>query len=187
MNMNSIQKLFLVLILAGASASCRDKPNSKQIAEEKNEKTLDTRAAERDAQFVVNEISSGHAVIDWTMPMVKVNQHREMRDLAFRLQREHVRILEKWKAYAKKKNILAPDSSQSGVQAEINDYTSLKTDSAKYKLWVDEMLDQERKILSRLEDHMDDAGDPELKLLIQDEMPAIRINRDQLMMLKSKL
>lgn len=183
--MGNITKLFLVLLLA--ATACQDKPDSKEIAEKKNEKTLDTRAAEKDAQFVVNEISAGYAVIDWITPIVKVNENRELRDMASRLQREHVRILSNWKAYAEKKNILVPDSSVAGVKDALKDYGELKDDSTKQKFWVDEMLDLERKILARLEDYMNDAGDPALKILIQEEMPVIRMHRDQLMMLKSKL
>lgn len=185
--MRYIPQLFLVLFLAGVYTSCRDKPDSKQVAQEENEKTLDTRAAERDAQFVVNEVSQGFAIVDWTLPVVKVDGHRELRDIAFRLQREHVRLLSKWKAYAEKKNILLPDSSVGSVKQRVKSFTEQNDDSVKYKFWVDEMLDQEKRILARLEDFMDDAGDPALKLLIQDELPVIRMNRDQLMMLKSKL
>jgi hypothetical protein len=187
MNKINIPRLFLVLFLAGVVASCRDNPDSKKIAEEKNEKTLDTRSAERDAQFVVNEVSAGYAIVDWTSPVVKVNEHRELRDIAFRLQREHVRLIDKWKAYAEKKNILLPDSSVGDVKEKVKDFSEQNDDSVRYKFWVDEMLDQEKRILTRLEDYMDDAGDPALKLLLQDELPVIRMNRDQLMMLKSKL
>jgi predicted outer membrane protein len=185
--MINIPRLFMVLFLAGASASCRDNPDSKQIAQEQNEKTLDTRTAERDAQFVVNEISSGYAVIDWTTPVVRVNEHREMRDMAFRLQREHMRLMAKWKSYAEKKNILVPDSSVGPAKERVKNYTEQSNDSVRFRFWVDELLDQEKKILSRLEDYMDDAGDPALKILIQEELPVIRMHRDQLMMLKSKL
>lgn len=185
--MKYIPQLFLVLFSAGALASCRDNPDSKQIAQETNEKTLDTRAAQRDAQFVVNEISSGYSVIDWTMPVVKVDEQREMRDVAFRLQREHSRLIERWKEYAQKKNILVPDSSVSAVKDRVKDYTGKSEDTSRFRFWVDEMLGQEKRILSRLEDYMDDAGDPALKLLIQEELPVIRTHRDQLMMLKSKL
>lgn len=185
--MKYFPQLFLVLILAGAFASCRDNPDSKQIARDSNDKNIDTRAAQRDAQFVVNEISSGYSIIDWTEPVIKVDDHGELRDMAFRLQREHKRIIGRWKTYAEKKNILVPDSSVAAVKARLNDYTSQSNDSVRKRFWVDEMLDQEKRILSRLEDYMDDAGDPALKLLIQEEMPVIRVHRDQLMMLKSKM
>ena len=183
--MENIPKLLLVLFLA--AAACQDKPDSKAIAEEQNEKSLDTRAAERDAQFVVNEVSAHHAVIDWAIPELKVNEQRELRDVAFKLQREHARLLGLWKEYAKKKNILVPDSSVASVKEAVTRYTSQSNDSVRRKAWVDEMLDQERRLLTRLETYMADAGDPALKVLLQEELPVIRVNRDHLMMLKSKL
>jgi hypothetical protein len=183
--MENIPKLLLVLFLA--AAACQDKPDSKAIAEEQNEKSLDTRAAERDAQFVVNEVSAHHAAIDWTLPELKVNEQRELRDLAFRLQREHTRLLGLWKEYARKKNILVPDSSVASVKEAVSKYTLQSNDSIRRRSWVDEMLDQERRLLTRLETYMADAGDPALKVLLQEELPVIRVNRDHLMMLKSKL
>lgn len=183
----NFQRLSLVLFLAGALASCRDKPDSKKIAEDQNERSLDTRTAERDAQFVVNEVSANYAVVDWTRPLVRVNEQRELRDLAYRLQRSHLQLIAKWKNYAEEKNIVLPDSSVAVVKREVEDFSEQNPDSVKLKFWVDEMLDREKKILARLEDYMNDAGDPALKLLIQDELPVIRMNRDQLMMLKSKL
>jgi predicted outer membrane protein len=183
--MENIPKLLLVLFLA--AAACQDKPDSKAIAEEQNEKSLDTRAAERDAQFVVNEVSAHRAIVDWAIPELKVNEQRELRDIAFKLQREHTRLLDLWKEYAKKKNILVPDSSVASVKEAVSKHTLQPNDSVRQKSWVNEMLDQERKLLTRLEDYMDEAGDPALKVLLQEELPVIRINRDQLMMLKSKL
>lgn len=183
--MQKIQTLLLALFLA--AAACQDKPDSKAIAEEQNEKTLDTRTAERDAQFVVNEVSAHYAIIDWTVPELKVNEQRELRDLAFQLQREHARMRDSWKEYAEKKNILVPDSSVAAVKEAVEKYTAKKDDSARVRTWVNEMLEQERKILARLEDYMDDAGDPALKVLLQNELAVIRMNRDRLMMLKSKL
>lgn len=183
--MENIPKLLLVLFLA--ASACQDKPDSKAIAEKRNEKLLDTRAAERDAQFVVNEVSAHHAVIDWALTELKVNEQRELRDIAFKLQREHARLLDRWKEYARKKNILVPDSSVASVKEAVSSYTLQSNDSVRRKSWVDELLDQERKLLARLEDYMDDAGDPALKVLLQEELPVIRVNRDQLMILKSKL
>lgn len=187
MNTINIQRLLLVLFLAGAAASCRDKPDSKKIAEDQNEKSLDTRTAERDAQFVVNEVSAHLAIVDWTKPLVRINEQRELRDLAYRLQRGHLQLIARWKEYAEEKNIVLPDSSVAVVKRDVEDFSEQNPDTVKLKFWVDEMLDREKKILARLEDYMDDAGDPALKLLILDELPVIRMNRDQLMMFKSKL
>jgi predicted outer membrane protein len=185
--MNSNTRLILVLFLAGAWASCRDKPDSKEIAEKENQKSLDTRTAERDAQFVVNQVSAHYAMVDWTKPVVKVKEQRELRDLAYQLQREHLRMIDQWKEYAENNNIVLPDSSVSSVKKEVDEFSAQDQDSAKLKSWVDDMLDKEKKMLSRLEDYMANAGDPALKVIIQAELPVIRMNRDQLMMLKSKL
>jgi len=182
--MRNIFKLFLVLILA--ASACQDKPDSKAIAEEKNKKTLDARAAEKDAQFVVHTVSANYAVVEWTTPQLKVNQNRAVRDIAFKLQRDHMQLLDRWKDYAKKNNILTPDSSVAAVKQAVKKYAARSSDSLKAKTWVNEMLEQEGKILSKMEDYLDDAGDPALKLLMQEALPVIRVNRDQLMMLKSK-
>jgi len=185
--MKNIPNLLLVLLLAGAMASCQDKPANKGIAKDKNEKKVDPKAAERDAQFAASEILAHHSIIDWAIPEVQDSENRTIRDVAFRLQREHMRLLDQWKEYAEKKNILVRDSSLAGVREAVQKYIQIPGDSLRHKFWIEEMLKQEKNILSRLEDYMDDAGDPELKLILQEELPVIRINRDQLMMLKSKI
>lgn len=185
--MANSSKLLLVLFLAGASASCRDNPGSKQIAEGGKVKTVDTRAAERDAQFVANEIAAHIRALDWIELALRGQDNQPVKHTAATLKKDHERLLNQWRLFAERKNIVNSDSILTPNRDEIEKFVRQSNDSLLYKDWVDEMLEQEQKLLSRLEDYLDDAGDPALKLIMQDELPLARMHRDQLMSLKSRL
>ena len=138
-----------------------------------------------DARFVMNQVTAHVAAVEWTMPQLRENEKRELRDAAFRIHREHQQLLDKWKKYAESRNILVADSASASLRATISKYLQIP-DSASARFWVSKMLEQEQHILSRLEDYMNEAGDPALKVLVTDELPVIRRNRDELMILKNK-
>lgn len=182
--MENIPRLFLILFLA--AFSCQDESNSKELAEEKNEKSIDSRDAERDAQFVVNEITAHYDIINWAaLATGDQEKHAGLKQAAIKLHRTHVHLADRWRVYAWKKNIVLPDSSDMNSAGRFEE--KQENDSTRLKNLVDELLEREKKILARLEDYLADAADPALKLIIQDEMPDIRVRHDELMVLKSKL
>jgi putative membrane protein len=180
------------LILTGALfiASCQGSSStddSKDIAEAKNDTTLDTKAAEKDAQFVVDVAAANYAEIEFAKVAIKRSSNKEIKDIANMLESDHKMFITQLKDYAGQHNISTPDSATADAQKSAWDLADNNKGSDFDKKWCSELLDKHEKTISKLESASNEVADPALKTWIADALPKIRSHRDKLIECKDKM
>jgi putative membrane protein len=183
-------RLLSGFVLAGAlfMASCQDAPeDSKKIAEETNEATKDTKASEKDAQFVVDVTASNYAEIELAQAAQEKSTNQEIKDIAAMLESDHKMLISQLKDYASQHSVATPDSATTDAQKEATDLANNNKGADFDKKWCNELLDKHEKTISKLEGASNEVVDPALKTWIADALPKIRAHRDKLMECKNKM
>ena len=187
--MKNTMRLLSGILVAGSLfvGACQDSQNSKKIAEDQNEEKFDTKAAEKDAQFVVDVAAANYTEIEYAQAALQKSGNQEIKDLATTLEADHRMFLSQLKAYASTHNISTPDSASADVQKSAMDMKEDKSAAEFDKKWCDELTDMHEKTIKKLEDASNEVSDPDLKTWIADALPKIRTHRDKLMECKNKL
>jgi len=172
-----------VLILS----SCQDNQSAKRIAEERNEDKLDTRAAERDAQLVVDVVAMEYAGLELADAAQQKSNNDEVKKIAATLQDDQERLVNQLKSYAMNNNISVPDSATAEAQEDARQMADNNNAREFNEKWCNELLDQKEKTIKKLENAEQEVSDPALKTWISDALPILRKQRDQLMECKSKV
>lgn len=183
-------RLLSGFLLAGAlfMASCQDAPDdSKKIAEETNDATKDTKAAEKDAQFVVDVTAANYAEIEYAQAAQEKSANAEIKEIATMLESDHKTLISQLKDYAGQHSIATPDSATAEAQKDAMDMAENNKGADFDKKWCNELLDKHEKTISKLEGASNEVVDPALKTWIADALPKIRAHRDKLMECKNKM
>jgi len=180
------------LILTGALfiASCQGSSStddSKDIAEAKNDSTMDTKVAEKDAQFVVDLSADNYAEIELAKTALQKSSNNEIKDIANMLVTEHKALLANVKDYASQHNIATPDSATTEAKNNAMDLGDNNKGSDFDKKWCNKLLDDHERDISKLENASNDVSDPALKTMISDALPKMRMHKDKLMECKNKM
>lgn len=179
------------LLLAGTFTitSCQEQPkDSKEIAEERNDSAKDTKAAEKDAQFVVDVVAANYGEVELAKAAEQKSTNQEIKDLASMLESDHTALIGTLKDYAGKTNISVPASPTPEAQKDAQDMVDKnKKESDFNKEWTNTMIDKHEKTISKLEGDSSSISDPALQAIIAQALPKVRMHRDKLMELKGKL
>lgn len=187
--MKNTMRLLTGIAVAGSLffGACQDTQNSKKIAEDQNEEKFDTKAAERDAKFVVDVSAANYNEIEYARTALQKSNNQEVKDIASMLESDHRMFLSQLKDYAANHNISTPDSATADVQKSAMNMEENKSPAEFDKKWCDELIDMHEKTIKKLEDASNEVSDPDLKTWIADALPKIRTHRDKLMECKNKL
>jgi len=179
------------LLLAGTMTitSCEEQPkDSKEIAEERNEEKKDTRAAEKDAQFVVDVTASNYSEVELAKAAQQKSSNKEIKDLAAMLETDHTALIGTLKDYAAKTNISVPTAPTPEAQKDAQDMIDKNKKETEFdKESTNTMIDKHEKTISKLEGDSAGLTDPALKSIIGAALPTVRMHRDKLMEIKGKL
>src|SRR6187431_3265636 len=139
----------LVLSLLACESKKQDTASndeSIEIAEDANDSTFSERTEEKDADFVVNAVTSNLA---------------------------DIKILNELKAYADKKGIAIPLQESDKDAKEMNKLAEEPTEKFDEK-WCDAMEDRHEKSINKFESRLDKTEDPELKDWIVATLPGLK-------------
>ena len=158
----------------------KENEDRKEAAEEKNDKKFDTKATEKDAQFVVDNVSSNHAEIKLARLAQKKSTDAKIKDLARMLEQDHVALLNGLKGLASKKGISVVE--QEGDDAKEKYETLEKKDAKDFdRAWTETLMDKHETSIKKFENYANDATDADLKSLINEALPKLRKHHDKLM------
>jgi putative membrane protein len=179
------------LLLAGTVTitSCQEQPkDSKEIAEESNEAKKDTRASEKDAQFVVDVVASNYAEVELAKAAQQKSTNSEIKDIAAMLEADHTALIGQLKDYAGKTNISVPSAPTPEAQKDAQDLIENNKKEMEFdKKWTNVLIDKHEQTISKLERDSNDVADPALQSIIGQALPKVRMHRDKLMQIKDKL
>lgn len=178
------------LVIGSLAVACQDnaaKPEeSKEIAEDKNEKKFNTDSSERNAQFVVDAAAGNYAEIKLAELAQQKSTNKEIKDIAKMLQNDHTAALNDLKILASNKSISIPAEEPEKARENIKDLSEAKP-AAFDRKWADQLMEKHQQTITDYEKALNDVTDPDIKNWISMVLPTIRTHHDKLMAIDSRL
>lgn len=146
---------------------------SIEMAKDANDSTFTDRTEERDADFVVNAVTSNLAEIKIAQLAKNKSTSPDVKEMATKLEEQHFKILNELKAYADKKGIAIPLQEADKDVKEMSRLAEEPADKFDEK-WCDAMEDRHEKSIDKFEARLDKTEDPELKEWISATLPGLK-------------
>jgi putative membrane protein len=180
------------LFVACGDADTDDSNNSdtagttRNEAEDKNDSALSTRAAEKDAQFVVDVVASNYGEVKLAKLAQQKSSNKELKDVAKMLEADHSAVLGDLKTMASNKGIVIPSEENVQAKDKLKELTDEKA-SEFDKEWCEILMDNHKNSISKFENAANDVSDPDLKNFVNTVLPKLRTHHDKLMECHKKL
>lgn len=181
-----------VFLVACGDAGNADESNSdttattKNEAEDKNDTALATRAAEKDAQFIVDVATSNYGEVKLAQLALKKSSNSEIKGIAKMIETDHTAVLNDLKAMASSKGITIPTEESGAAKDKLKDLADDKA-SEFDKEWCETQMDNHKNFINKFENAANDVSDPDLKNFVNTTLPKLRTHHDQLMECHKKL
>ncbi len=178
--------LTLFAAMLFAVTSCKDKPaDTEEVAEEQNDDKFEDNSKENDAEFMVEaaeldmmEIELGKIALNSTNAEVKA--HGQM------MIDEHTKAANEMKALAAAKGVTLPASlTEDGMEAakKLRDKKAEDFNEA----YIDMMVDNHEKAVTKFENNADRSDDPEIKAWATKTLAALRTHLEHSRALQEKI
>jgi len=186
--MKRMQKIFIAAVFISIVSACGRENNrdSNGAAKEKNEQKFDTRAEEKDANFVAEAIEEKYAYIKLAELASTKSSNREVQDVAQQLVKDQSESLAIFQNLATKKGIEFPVEEGDKTREKVNDL-SKRQDPDFDKKWCDEIVANHKKTIREFELRRDKSKDPELREIIISDLKGLRTHLDRLNKLEKNM
>lgn len=154
-----------------------DNEDSKEQAKEENDAKFDDNDAENDADFVANTVAANYGEIKFAQLATQRSANPEVKKMAAMLITDHTKALNELKTLAQAKAISIPveeDDEAKRKTERFSDEAGKDFD----KKWSKEMIDRHEETINKFEKRMDKTEDAELKALISNMLPTLRMHLD---------
>ena len=190
--MKHIWKTFSVALLVAVIGftACNDEEDTagttKAEAENKNDSALDTKAAERNAEFVVDVVASNIGEVKLAQLAQQKSSNAEIKDVAKMLESDHSAVLTDLRSLANKKGITVPSEEAAAAKDKAKELSEEK--AAEFdKEWCETLMDNHKNSISKFENAAKDLTDPDLQSFVNAVLPKLRTHHDKLMECHKKL
>lgn len=179
---------FVIFIYSnlGCDSKNDQKSNSYDVAQKENEEKFDTKASEKEADFVIDAIEERYAEIKLAELANTQSSNKDVQDLAQALVIDHTKALTELQNLASKKGITVPVEEGEGTKETINEL-SKQQDPDFDKKWCNELIAKYRKNIRAFESMWDRSEDPVLKDIINDTLINMKANLDKLNALENSI
>ena len=182
----------LAVALCGAS-SCADnqsavkqekQEDTKKVAEEHNEAKFDTRASEKDAQFLVNAAEINLEEIKLGQLAQQSSKMVDVKEMGKMMENAQTKSLNDLKALAMKKSITIPTSPTNDAE---DAYKKLTDKDTKFdKDYSDMMVKGHKDAIEIFQKAATDATDADIKQWATSVLPTLRTHLDYAMICQKK-
>jgi len=176
--------LFIPLLVIYACSTRSSEVNSKKVAEKKNNEKFDTRTEEKDAKFVVDNVSNIYGEISLSELAERHASDAEVKRVAAEVRKQYGTLLNQLKKYATAKAISIPTGES---EKEKNKIDKLSSDKTFDKDWSNEFRDLNKETISNFENASTSLSDEELKSWVTASLPEIRKYHDKIMACNNRL
>lgn len=190
--MKHIWKTFSVALLVAVIGftACNDEEDTagttKAEAENKNDSAIDTKAAERNAEFVVDVVASNIGEVKLAQLAQQKSSNAEIKDVAKMLESDHSAVLTDLRSLANKKGITVPSEEAAAAKDKAKELSEEK--AAEFdKEWCETLMDNHKNSISKFENAAKDLTDPDLQSFVNAVLPKLRTHHDKLMECHKKL
>jgi putative membrane protein len=186
--MKQIHKVFVAVVFISLVTGCgtENKRDSNVVAEEKNDQKFDTRAEEKEANFVADAIEQKYDKIKLAELASTKSSNKAVQDVAQQLVNDQSESLAALQNLASKKGITVPVEEGEETKKKINELSEQK-DPDFDKKWCDEIVAEHEKTIREFELMRDKSKDPELKEIITDDLIVLRAQLDKLNTLEENI
>jgi predicted outer membrane protein len=159
---------------------------TRNDAEDKNNSALSSKAAEKDAQFVVDVVASNYGEVKLAKLAQQKSSHKELKEVAQTLEVDHSEVLDQLRSLASTKSITIPTEESGEAKDKLKELTDEKA-SEFDKEWCETLMDSHKTSISKFENAANDISDPDIKNFVNTVLPKLRIHHDKLMECHKKL
>jgi putative membrane protein len=175
---------FILFFLAGYSIlSCRPgqhDPISREVAKDVNNDKFDTKAEEKTAAFVVEEVSGNFAAIEMSKLLIERSDDNELKQIANGIEKDRTMFLNGLTRLAADKHITIPTEPGEIARNEIKELRDANPKGME-KPWCDKMIDDYKRMITKYEGASTKLSDPEIKEWTEKALPLLRTHLDKLM------
>jgi len=155
-------------------SSCNHRnENSERIAKKENTKNFDTRASEKEADFVVETITGNFANVKFAQLAVDRSENSEVKEIAALIEKDHELFIKELKGFSNMKGITIPLEENNSAQKRFDDLANADAKSFDEK-WCRELTNRHEKTIEQLEDMWEHTSDEDLKKWINSALPGLR-------------
>jgi putative membrane protein len=198
--MSKMKRSWLLVILLAINVyfvSCNDTGSggddnsdttatTRNDAEDKNDSALSSKAAEKDAQFVVDVVASNYGEVKLAKLAQQKSSHNELKEVAKTLEADHSAVLDQLRSLASTKSITIPTEESGDAKDKLKELTDEKA-SEFDKEWCETLMDSHKTSISKFENAANDITDPDIKNFVNTVLPKLRTHHDKLMECHKKL
>lgn len=184
----NFKKLFIdgtLIVAISTLMACSNQPSSenksdtKDMAEESNDAKF-SKAAEKDAQFVVDVVSMNYSAIKMS-DLAQTNAYSaDLKTFAKMVSDDHSKANRELMALASTKGISVPEAPTNDALGE---YDNLKNETGKDfdKKYSSEILKAHKTAIDKFEKASTDCQDPDIRNWASNMLPGLRAHLDQAM------
>lgn len=154
--------------------------DSKKTAEERNKEVTDTRAENKDAQFLVDVAEINIEEIQLGQLAQSKSTKKEVKDLGKMMEDEHSRALNEIKELATKKGITIPTTATEDVQKTYNKLSD-KKEAEFNEEYCDLMVKGQKDAIDKVEKAASESEDDDIKAWAMEALPTLKKHLDHAM------
>lgn len=182
-----LKKLQIVPFCLLLLTACSDEPKeTKEVAKEQNEQKFETKAGEKDAQFVVDATSGSYDEVRIADVAIAKSMNEEVKKLAGSLKDDHNMIISDLKKVGESKAISLPSAASTDAEKDATDLTEKKAKDFD-KDWLDKVKSMHEKSIKKYEDASANATDADIKTWAGTTLAKIRQHLDMITQLQDKM
>ncbi len=178
---------FTIMLLLVTCANRSKEEDSKEIAEEENEKRFKEKASELDARFVVEVVSSNMAELKMAQVGEQLAKKTEVKEIASMLKAQHIDIIDRFKTYAELRQISLPTDITTDAKRTEENVIDDGDQSTFDREWCKDIAQMYEESNKKFNDLLPQLSDPELKDLASQVSPIIQLHYEKLLSCRERL
>ena len=147
--------------------------NSERVAKKTNDKHFTTKSSEKEAEFVVETISSNFANVKLAELAIEKSGNKDVKDVAEVIAKNHEKLIKELKGFANMRGIAIPLEENKNARRKLDDLASADQRSFDEK-WCRELASRHEITIESLEDMWENSKDEDLKKWINSALPGLR-------------
>jgi putative membrane protein len=135
--------------------------------------TIPASVSKDDAKFVVDVADAGMTEVQLGQLAQQKGVAKDVKEYGAMMEKDHTAAGDKLKAQAASKNITLPSTVSNDMQKIIDDLQK-KTGKDFDKAYINQMIDDHKKVISKFEDEIKNGSDPDIKAFATSTLPTLR-------------
>jgi putative membrane protein len=190
MNKTIVMKnIFIAAAAALMFSACegnKEKKESKEVAEETNDKKFESNNAEKDAQFLVDATSGSYNEVKVAEVALAKSANAEIKKLAEQLKTDHSALITQLNGVAAAKNVTVTTAATEDANETAKKLTETKAGEFD-KDWLGKVKEMHEKSVKKYEDASNNASDSTIKNWASTTLVKIRSHLDMINKMQEKM